>query len=154
MDQLFAFVGWLVALVCAVTLALPLNVPVMALAYKVRRGNEPLDVEGAELWTRSGLASAGLAGMSLVLLVLAYALVRGAELPQGPTLLVLFLAYLPAAVGYVTWCWGYDEFVDGLGVFLIYVLLPGLPLLLIGWLAGLARSLPEKADWLLTPLSS
>jgi len=140
--------------VCLVTLAFPLNVPLMALAYKVRHGSEPLEVEGSELWTRSALASAGPAGLSLVLLLLAYALVQGAELPRGITLVVLLLAYLPAAVAYVTWCWGYDEFVDGLSVFLIYVLLPGLPLLLIGWLAGLSKTLAEKAPWLLTPPSS
>ena len=152
--DLFGFVGWLVAVVCAVTLAWPLNVPLMAFAYKVRRGSEPLDVEGSELWTRSALASAGPAGMSLALLALAYALVQGAELPRGPTLVVLLLAYLPAAVAYVSWCWGYDEFVDGLGLFLVYLLLPGLPLLLIGWLAGFWRPLADKAPWLLGPLSS
>ncbi len=151
--DLFAFVGWLVAVLCLVTVAWPLNVPLMALAYKVRRGSEPLDVEGSELWTRSALASVGPAGLSLVLLLLAYALVQGAGLPRGATLIVLLLAYLPAAVAYVTWCWGYDEFVDGLGLFLIYVLLPGLPLLLIGWLAGLGRTLAEKAPWLLGPTS-
>ncbi len=151
--DLFAFIGWTVAVVCLVTLAWPLNVPLMALAYKVRRGSEPLDMEGNELWTRSALASVGPAGMSLALLGLAYVLVQLAGLPAGPTVLVLFLAYLPAAVGYVTWCWGYDEFVDGLGLFLIYVFLPGLPLLLVGWLAGLWRTLSQSAPWLLTPAS-
>jgi hypothetical protein len=148
--NLFAFLGWVVAVLCAVTLAWPLNVPLMAFAYKVRRGGEPLDLEGSELWTRSALAAAGPAAMSAVLLLLAYALVQGAELPLGPTLVVLLLAYLPAAVGYVSWCWGYDEFVDGLGLFLIYLLLPGLPLLLVGWLAGWGSALAEKAPWLLS----
>jgi hypothetical protein len=149
--DLFAFIGWVVAVVCLVTVAWPLNVPLMALAYKVRRGPEPLDVEGPELWTRSALASAGPAGMSLALLGLTYLLVQGAGLPRGPTVLILLLLYLPAAVAYVTWCWGYDEFVDGLSVFLIYVLLPGLPLLLVGWLTGLWHTLADKAPWLLTP---
>jgi hypothetical protein len=149
--DLFAFVSWTVAVLCAVTLAWPLNVPLMAFAYKVRLGTKPLDVEGSEFWTRAALASVGPAAMSLVLLVLAYALVQLAGLPQGATVLVLFLLYLPAAVGYVTWCWGYDEFVDGLGLFLIYVLLPGLPLVLVGWLTGLWHRLADNAPWLLTP---
>jgi hypothetical protein len=151
--DLFAFVGWTVAVFCAVTLAFPLNVPLMALAYRVRLGTQPLDVEGSELWTRAALASVGPAAMSLVLLALTYVLVRLAGLPQGATVLVLFLLYLPAAVGYVTWCWGYDEFVDGLGLFLIYVFLPGLPLVLVGWLTGLWRTLATNAPWLLTPAS-
>ena len=140
--DLFVFVGWTVAVVCLVTVAWPLNVPLMALAYRVRRGSEPLDVEGFELWTRSALASAGPAGMSVALLALAFALIQGAGLPQGPTLLILLLCYLPAAVFYVAWCWGYDEFVDGLALFLIYVLLPGLPLLLVGWPIGLCACSP------------
>jgi hypothetical protein len=149
--DVFAFVGWVVAVLCLVTLAVPVNVPLMALAYKVRRGSEPLDVEGSELWMRCALGAAGPAGMSLLLLVLAYALIQGAGLPQGPTLLVLLMAYVPAAVAYVTWCWGFDELIDGLGVFLLYVLLPGLPLALIGWLVGLWRALAQAAPWLLPP---
>jgi len=151
--DLFAFVSWTVAVLCAVTLAWPINVPLMAFAYKVRLGTQPLDVEWPELWTRAALAAVGPAAMSLLLLALAYVLVKLAGLPQGPTVLVLFLLYLPAAVGYVSWCWGYDEFVDGLGLFLIYVFLPGLPLLLIGWLAGFWRTLAANAPWLLTPAS-
>jgi hypothetical protein len=151
--DVFAFISWAVAILCVVTLAFPVNVPVMALAYKVRLGTQPLDVDQSELWTRAALAAIGPAGMSLAVLALAYGLIRLAGLPQGPTILVLFLLYLPAAVAYVTWCWGYDEFVDGLGLFLIYVLLPGLPLLLVGWLAGLWRTLAANVPWLLTPAS-
>ena len=44
--DVFAFVSWTVVVFCAVTLAWPLNVPVMALAYKVRLGTQPLDVDG------------------------------------------------------------------------------------------------------------
>jgi hypothetical protein len=149
--DLFALVSWAVAVMSVVTLAFPLNVPLMALAYKVRLGTQPLDVEAGELWTRAALAALGPAGMSVAILLVAYGLIRLAGLPQGPTVLVLFLLYLPAAVGYVTWCWGYDEFVDGLGLFLIYVLLPGLPLVLVGWLTGLGRTLADNVPWLLTP---
>jgi hypothetical protein len=144
-----AIAASIVAAVCLIALAWPLNVPLMALAYKVRRGSEPLDLERSEFWTRSALAALGPAGLSLALVGLAYVAVRLVELPAGPTLLVLLLLYVPAAVAYVTWCWGYDEFVDGLGVFLLYVLLPGLPLLLVGWLAGLWRALAQAAPWLL-----
>ena len=151
--DLFAFVSWTVAVFCAVTLAWPVNVPLMAFAYRVRLGTRPLDVEASELWTRAALASVGPAAMSLVLLGLAYVLVKLAGLPQGATVLVLFLLYLPAAVGYVTWCWGYDEFVDGLGLFLVYLLLPGLPLLLVGWFSGLWHRVADNAPWLLTPAS-
>ena len=116
-----------------------LSASVLVSRYRSPEGStgkqEPIDAEESKL----------------ILLALAYVLVQVSGLPSGPTVLVLFLLYLPAAVGYVTWCWGYDEFVDGLGLFLIYVLLPGLPLLLAGWLAGLWRTLAQNAPWLLTP---
>lgn len=142
-------INWTVAAACLVTLAWPLNVPLMALAYKVRQGGKPSEMEPREYWTRSTLASVGPAVLGVALLAIDYALVQLAGLPGGATLLVLALLYVPAATGYVTWCWGYDEFVDGLGLFLIYVFLPGLPLLLVGWLTGLWPRLADQAPWLL-----
>lgn len=146
--ELLAFAGWLVAVTAVVTLPFPLNVPLMALAYKVRRGSEPVDFDAGEYWTRAAIAAAGPAALSLLLLALGYGLVVGAEFPAGAALLTLFLAYLPAAVAYVTWAYGFDEMIDGLSVFLAYILLPGLPLLLIGWLVGLWRFLAGQLPWL------
>jgi hypothetical protein len=77
-----------------------------------------------------------------------YLLIVRAGLPGGATLLVLFMGYLPASVTYVTWTFGLDELIDGLTVFLIYVLLPGLPLLVLGWLAGFWGALSAHAPWL------
>jgi hypothetical protein len=146
--DVFAFVGWVVALLSAITLPWPANVPVMALAYRIRRGSESLDLEPYELWVRSTLAAAGLAGMTLALLILSYLLIQGAQLPAGPILLVLILAYLPAAVPYICWTFAQDELVDGLGLFLLYVLIPGLPLFLIGWLVGLWSALAKLTPWM------
>lgn len=147
--DLLAFSGWVMAVTALVTLPWPLNVPLMALAYKVRRGSEPIDYEPQEFWTRSAIAAGGPAAMSLVTLLLAYGLIVGAGLPAGATLLVLLFAYLPSAVAYVFWSWGLEEMLDGLSVFLIYVLIPGLPLLLLGWLVGLWRALAQHWPWLL-----
>jgi hypothetical protein len=146
--DLFAFAGWVVAVVSLITIAWPLNIPVMALAYRVRRGSEPLDLEPYEFWVRATVASVGLAGMAVVLQVLSYLLIREIGLPGGATLLVLILAYLPAAVAYVYWAFGFDEMVDSLAVLLLYILLPAVPLLLVGWLLGLWRVLAQAAPWL------
>ncbi len=146
--DLFGFIVWAVVLTCCVALAWPLNVPLMALAYRVRRGTEAVDFETGEFWTRSVLAALGPAVLAVILAALAYLLVAAAGLPPGPVLLVLFMAFLPAAVSLVMWCYGFDEMVDGLGLFLIYVLLPGLPLLAVGWLAGLWPRLAAALPWL------
>jgi hypothetical protein len=146
--DVFAFAGWVVALLSAITLPWPVNVPIMALAYKIRRGSESLDLEPYEFWVRSTLAAAGLAGLTLALLILSFLLIEGAHLPAGPILLVLILAYLPAAVPYLCWTFAQDELVDGLGLFVLYVLIPGLPLFLIGWLMGLWSALARLAPWM------
>ena len=147
--DLFGFFGWACILTCLVALAWPLNVPVMALAYKVRRGTQPVDYEPGEFWTRSLLAALGPAVLAVLVFVAAYVLIVPVGLPAGPVLLVLFMAYLPAAVALVWWCFGLDEMLDALGVFLLYVLMPGLPLLTIGWGTGLWGRLGQAAPWLM-----
>jgi hypothetical protein len=141
-------VSWAVAVVAAVTLLWPLNVPLAALAYKVRNGPGPLGLEEG-FWWRSTFAALGLAGMTLVLLGLAYLLVGAAKMPPGVIHLVLLLSYIAAAGWYLFWIFALEDIGQGLSVFLIYVLLAGLPLLVLGrwfgWWARLAAAWP----WLL-----
>ena len=149
--DLFVFASWCLVTVAIVTLSWPANLPLIALAYKVRHGSKPIDMESREFWIRSTLASLGLAGMTLVMLGLAYVLVVQAELPSGQIHLVLLLAYAPAAVGYIFWVYALEDMVQALGVFLLYVLLPGFPLLLIGRFAGWWDKLRQTGSWLLPP---
>ena len=146
---LFLFVSWCLGVIAVVTLAWPLNIPLVALAYKVRLGYRPIPLERSAFWWRSTFASLGLAGITLVLLGLVYALVAGAELRPDQVELVLLLAYLPAAVWFLFWIYAMEDMLEALGVFLLYVFLPGLPLLLIGWLAGTWSKLAEEFPWLL-----
>ena len=148
---LFNFVSWCLVTICAVTLLWPLNIPLIALAYKVRRGYEPIDLEPSALWWRSTFATLGLAGMSLVLLGLLYALVEGAELKPYQVQIVLLMLYLPAAVWYVCVLFAFDDLLDALSLFLLYVLLSGLPLLLIGRIAGWWTALADDLPWLFKP---
>ena len=48
------------------------------------------------------------------------------------------------------WMLALEDMVQALSVFLLYVGLPGLPLLLIGWLFGLWTWLAANAPWLLS----
>src|SRR5579884_3381831 len=77
--DLFTFVAWVAVLIAAVTVIWPLNVPLLALAVKVRRGAEPTGYEPSELWWRCALGSLGLAVLTLILLGLTYGVVVEAE---------------------------------------------------------------------------
>ncbi len=144
----FGFFSWALVTVLAVTLLWPLNVPVAALAYKVRLGPQPVPLESREFWIRSTFAALGLAVLGLVLLGLTYVLVEAAELPPGPTQLLLVACYLPAAVWFVFWIFALEDLLQALGVFMLYVLLAGLPLLLLGRLFGVWARLHAAAPWL------
>jgi hypothetical protein len=147
--DIFHFVSWCLAIVAVVTLAWPVNAVLMGLAFRVRQGQTPLDMEATEYWTRSVFAALGLAGLSLVLLGINYGLVSGRDLPIGIVQMVLLLCYLPAAAGFVFWMMGLEDILQGFSVFLLYVLLPGLPVLVIGRLAGLWDHVKIWAPWLL-----
>jgi hypothetical protein len=136
---------------CAVTVLWPLNIPLVALAYKVRQGTKPIDMEPGEFWWRCTFATLGLAGFSLVLLGLNYFLVTTVQMPLGPVQTVLFLVYLAAAIGYVFWMFARDDMLEAISIFLLYVLLPGLPLLLIGRLTHFWETVTQWAPWLLSP---
>jgi hypothetical protein len=151
--DIFGLVSWSLAVVVSVTLLWPLNILLLALAYRVRQSGKKGGLRGSELWWRSSLAATSLALLSAVLLGLTYSLVELAELRAGPVQLALLVAYLPAAVGLVFWMLALEDMLQGLSVFLLYILLPGLPLLLAGRITGLWEWLRRSAPWLLLPTS-
>jgi hypothetical protein len=133
-----------------VTLIWPLNIPLMALAFKVRLGRNPNPFEDPwDFWFRSGLASLGLFGMTLVVLLLEWVLIMGAELDtvRGPINLTLLLLYAPPAVAFLFWSFALDDFLDAITIFLLYLMLPGLPLALVAWLLGLFPRLNVIMPW-------
>ena len=148
---LFYFVSWCLTIISVVTLLWPFNIPLAALAYKVRRGYQPIPLERGSFWWRSTFAALGLGGMSLIMLGLLYALVEGAEFKPEQVQIVLLMLYLPAAVWFVFWIFALEDMMEGLGLFLVYVLLPGLPLFLLGRWFGWWRGLAEGYPWLLIP---
>ena len=90
---------------------------------------------------RCSFAALGLAGLSLVLIAFDYGLIASVQMPAGPVQLTLFLLYLPAAIGFLFWILGMDDVMNAASVFVLYILLPGLPLLLIGRIAHLWEKL-------------
>jgi hypothetical protein len=150
--DLFSFVAWLLLTVVVVTIAWPLNIPLLALAVKVRRGQQPTGYETpAELWWRCTFGALGLAVLALIIAGLSYGLIVEMEMTQarGPVHLVLLLVFFAAAVPYLFWMLGLDDMVEAAGICMLYVFLPGLPLLALGWLLGLGpRVGPLLAPWL------
>ncbi len=140
-----------VFLVCA---AWPLNLPLLALAVRVRQGTGPSDYDDAgELWWRSALGSVGVAGIAWLLLGVMYGLIVGMDFhaAAGVVQLALLIGLGAAVAGYLFWALALDEFVHGLAVFGLFVLIPGLPLALLGWLFGLGKPLAAAFPWLLSP---
>ena len=59
---LFLFFSWALVTIGAVTLIWPVNVPLAALAYKIRNGSGPNPLADEGFWWRSTFAALGLAG--------------------------------------------------------------------------------------------
>jgi hypothetical protein len=148
--DLFTFAAWLLLAVVAVTIVWPLNIPLMALAIKVRRGTQPIGYEPGELWWRCALGSLGLAVLALIVVGLCYGLIVEMELTQaaGPVQLGLLVVYFAAGVPFLFWALGLDDWVEATGIFFLYVFLPGLPLFGLGWLLALGDRVAPMVPWL------
>ena len=149
--DLFSFTAWMLLTVVVVTIVWPLNNPLMALAIKVRRANQPIGYEPAELWWRCTFGALGLAVLALIVCGLSYGLIEEMEMKavQGPVHLVLLLIFIAAGIPYLFWMLGLDDMVEAAGIYVLYVFLPGLPLFALGWLLGLGdRVGPVLGPWL------
>jgi hypothetical protein len=133
--DLFSFAAWMLLTVVVVTIAWPLNVPLLALAIKVRRGQQPMGYETpGELWWRCAFGSLGLAVLALLAVGLSYGLIVELDLTgvRGPVRLVLLLVLFAAGIPYLFWVLGLEDMLEAAGIYVLYVFLPGLPLFALG----------------------
>jgi hypothetical protein len=151
MSTLFQAFGGAFIVIAFATLIWPLNIPIAAGAYKVYFSAKPLPFEPKEFWIRSTVASLGLGLLTLVSFFILYMLIDVVELKdlQGEIVIALFLLYLPAAVAGVFFIFALEDMVQAAGIFFLYVLMPGLPFLLIYWLAHLSTKFSAMAPWLM-----
>jgi hypothetical protein len=145
--ELFDFFRVVLAVVITVTLAWPVNVLVLALAYKIRLGTAPVPLEKSAFWWRCTFAALGLGGIALVLALFDYWLGSGLA-PPGPVHLVLFMVYVPVAVWFLFVMFAFEDFLHGLSLLVLYIFLPGLPLLLIERVFGFWHPLAPALRWL------
>jgi hypothetical protein len=148
--DLFSFTAWLLLTVVVVTIIWPLNVPLLALAIRVRRAQQPIGYEPLELWWRSAAGALGLALLALIVVGLSYGLIIEMELKgaRGPVHLVLLLVFFAAGIPFLFWILGLDDMVEAAGIFVLYVFLPGLPLFGLGCLLSLGDRVGPVVPWL------
>src|SRR5947208_724571 len=103
MTSLFQAFAAAFVVIAFVTLIWPLNVPIVAGAYRVYHQGKAPAFEQGEFWVRSTLAALGLAVLTVVFLFIQYILVEGFEFKevQGPIVVALFMLYLPIGAFYV-----------------------------------------------------
>ena len=137
----------ILAIIATIALAWPVNILLAALAYKVRLGNAPMPLEPTSFWLRSTFVGLGLAVSMGATLGVDYFL---AGLTDNPGLihLVLLVAYLPVGVWLVFWMYELEDMMQGLSVFTLFLLMPGIPLLLLAVLLG---KFLVFTRWLLPP---
>ncbi len=127
--DLFEFMRWVLIISLSINF-FPINIPLAAMAYKIRLGNAKLPMDTDVFWWRSTGVALGLFGLSLVTMVLDF-LAVSIDFPPGLVHIVLFLLYLPAAVWYVFWMFALDDILEGFSLLMIYTWLPGLILALL-----------------------
>jgi hypothetical protein len=135
--ELYKFFWGALAWVATFAILWPINVPLLALAYKIQNGAKPLPIDKVELWYRSLVGAAILALMTVGFIFLDYLIIDWLGFPAGPIHLVIFMAYVPAGAYGMLISFAYADLLDGLGVFIIYIGLPLLVLFLINALMGI-----------------
>jgi len=135
--ELYKFFWGAMAWIATVAVLWPVNVPILALAYKIQHGAKPLGIAREEMWYRSLFGAGMLALMTVGFILLDYFFIEITDFPPGPIHLVIFMAYVPAAAYLMLISFAYADMFDGLGVFVIYIGLPILMLFLLNALFGL-----------------
>ena len=102
----------------------PINIPMAGLAYKIRQGNKPIDMESDEFWWRCTGGTFILSLITLAFIYLDTVLTGDADLPPGPVHMVVFLGYLAAASWLYFIFFALEDFFQALGMVLIYLYIP------------------------------
>src|SRR5262249_52734062 len=147
---LFNFCRLVLAVIATVSVW-PVSVPLAALAYRVRLGPARVPFETSAFWARSTFAGLGLCVMSLVLVGLDYVASARFGLPAGPVHLTLLMVYVPAAVWFLFVMFALEDLLQGLGLLVLFIFLPGLPLLFIHQVFDFWLPLGPALDWLPKP---
>ena len=150
--ELYEFLRGTLAWTVSVAALWPLNIPLAVLAYRIHRGQRPIDMEPKELWIRATFASLCVALLTLAMVFVDYLLAFGADFPSGPIHLAVYLGYVPIAMWIFFVFFALDDLLPALGLFTLYVYLPVLVLYLLNLVVGFWQPLVNAAaSWLKPP---
>lgn len=150
--ELYLFLRGLLAWTASVAVLWPLNVPLMALAYRVQRGDKAVDMEPQEFWTRSTFAALSLFVLTVAVVGVDYLLAELMGFPPGPVHFIMLMVYAPAAVWLLFVMFAMDDLLGGLSVFVLYVFLPVAVLFVLNQVFGLWEwMLAWVGGWLKMP---
>jgi len=147
--EFYYFLRGTLAWTATVALLWPFNIPMAALAYKIRLGPNKNPLKPKEYWVRSGAVATVVAAITLVALVLDYVLAEEMDFPAGPVHLVVFMAYVPAAVWAIFVFFALEDLMQALSVFVIYIYLPVLVLYVLNAIIGFWQPLVDLAGGML-----
>jgi hypothetical protein len=134
--EFFQFFRQVLILLIIISLYWPLNVPLAALAYKVRNGAKPIPLPAVSFWVRSAFAALGMALLSLSLMGFDQTL-TSMGLPPGPVHLLMFFFFVPLAAWWMSRIFALEDLWEGLSTVLLFVFLPGFFLVVLYLLFGL-----------------
>jgi hypothetical protein len=143
--EMYNFLRGLLAWTATVACLWPLNAPLLALAFKIQQGPKPIDMENSEYWFRSFVGSLALAVTTAAFVFIDYLIADGAELPAGPTHLVVVAAYVPVAVWIVAYFFAMDDLLQGFSLLVIYLFMPIFVLFVLNWMLGFWNPLLDFA---------
>jgi hypothetical protein len=133
--EIYSFLRGLLAWTATIACLWPLNAPLLALAFKIQQGPKPIDLD--RFWFRCFAGSLVLAVTTAAFVFIDYLIADAAELPAGPTHLVIFTAYVPAAVWILAYFFAMDDLLHGLSLLIIYLFLPIFVLFVFNAISGL-----------------
>jgi len=147
--EFYYFLRGTLAWTATVAILWPFNILLAALAYKIRLGPNKNPLKPKEYWVRSGAVATVVAAITLVALVLDYVLAEEMDFPAGPVHLVVFMAYVPAAVWAIFVFFSLEDLMQALSVFVIYIYLPVLVLYVLNAIIGFWQPLVDLAGGML-----
>jgi hypothetical protein len=150
--ELYYFVRGTLAWIATVAVLWPANVPVAALAYKMRNGPNAIPLPTREFWLRATLAALTIAVLLVVVVAIDYALTAEAELPAGPVHVAMLVVLVPIGMWLMFICFALEDLMQAAGVLVIYLCFPALVLYLANLIVPFWEPLVDWAgDWLKKP---
>jgi hypothetical protein len=122
--EFYAFLRGTMAWTASIAWLWPLNIPLAALAYKIRQGPNPVDMEKKELWLRSTFAALSVALLTVAAFFADYILAEVIAFPAGPVHLVVFMGYVPLVLWVLLVFFALEDLLQALAVFVLYLYLP------------------------------